>query len=169
MPKGVTDAEFELVSDLSPEAATRLRRLRWLAWLMDRSIPIGGGRRIGLDPIIGLIPGLGDWLGAAISTVVIYEAVRLGLPVSVLARMLLNIGVEAAVGAVPLLGDVFDAAWQANQRNLRLIERHYDATLPPRSLRGLLVVFVVVIGIFLIGTAWLLIAIARLLWSFLQA
>lgn len=62
--------EPEWVPDAPPEAAARLRRLRAVAWVMDRSIPIGGGRRIGLDPLIGLIPGLGDWLGAAISLMV---------------------------------------------------------------------------------------------------
>lgn len=169
MTNGVKDAKATLMPDMPPGAVARFQRLRWIAWVMDRSIPIGGRRRIGLDPVLGLIPGVGDWLGAAISTVLVYDAIRLGLPVAVLARMLLNIGIKAAVGSVPLLGDLFDAAWQANQRNLRLIERHYDVSRPPRSARWLVTAFAVLIGGFLIVTGLLLFAVVRLLWSFLPA
>lgn len=117
-----------------PEAERRLQRLRAFAWLLDRSIPIGGGWRVGLDPLIGLVPGLGDWAGAACAFYVVYEAARLGVPFTALLRMMGNILVEAVVGAVPVLGDLFDFAWQANMRNLVLIERHYRPGLPARSL-----------------------------------
>lgn len=157
--------ETKLVPDPSSDAARRLRRLQRIAWIMDRSIPIGGGRRIGLDPIIGLIPGIGDWLGAVISSWLVYEAVRLGLPARVLGRMVLNIAIEAAVGAVPLLGDVFDAAWQANQRNLRLVESHYDGRLKPRPLRALGVGFLVVAGVVLVLAAVLIGLVVRLVWA----
>ena len=70
----------------SDEANLRLESIRKVAWVLDRSIPIGGGRRIGLDPILGLIPGLGDWLGALISVFVVYQAIRLGLPLAVLGK-----------------------------------------------------------------------------------
>jgi hypothetical protein len=116
-------------------ADARLRRIRSLAWLLDRSIPIGGGRRIGLDPIIGLLPGAGDWLGAALSFYVLYQGARLGVPRAVLGRMAGNILVEAVVGAVPVLGDLFDFVWQANHRNLKLVEQAYRPTLRPRSFR----------------------------------
>lgn len=118
----------------SAEADRRLQRLRWLAWLLDRSIPVGRWR-IGLDPIIGLIPGLGDWLGAVASLYIVYEAARLGMPKSVLGRMAGNILVETIIGAVPVLGDVFDFAWQANARNLQLIDHHYQPALPSRPMR----------------------------------
>jgi hypothetical protein len=116
------------------DAATRLRRLRGLAWFLDRSIPIGR-YRIGLDPIFGLLPGAGDWLGAVLSLYIVYEGARLGLPASVLARMGGNILLEAIVGVIPLLGDLFDLAWQANTRNLALVERHYKPTRQGRPLR----------------------------------
>ncbi len=157
--------ETKLLPDPSSDAARRLLRLRRIAWVMDRSIPIGGGRRIGLDPIIGLIPGLGDWLGAAISSWLVYEALRLGLPGRVLGRMVLNIAIEAAVGAVPLLGDIFDAAWQANQRNLRLVESHYDGRLKPRPLRALGVGFLVVAGLLLALAAVLIALVVRSVWA----
>lgn len=117
--------------------ASRLHRLRRLAWVLDRSIPIGGGRRIGIDPLIGLLPGAGDWVGAALSLYVLYEGARMGLPVPVLTRIAGNIAIEALVGAIPLVGDVFDFVWQANMRNLKLVEEHYQPTLRPRSFRSI--------------------------------
>lgn len=102
----------------------RLERLRSLAWLLDDSIPLPGGFRIGLDAIIGLVPGLGDAIGALLSAYIINEARRLGAPRSVLMRMTGNVLVEAVIGAVPLAGDLFDAAFKANVRNLALLE-HY--------------------------------------------
>lgn len=122
-------ADFSAAAHADP----RLARVRRLAWILDRSIPIGGGRAIGLDPIIGLIPGLGDWIAATLSLYVLYEAARLGLPFPVLGRIALNILIEAIVGAVPVLGDLFDFVWQANVRNVRLVERHYRPSLRPRS------------------------------------
>lgn len=148
-----------------PEAARRLRRLRVMAWVLDGSIPLGRGRSIGLDPIIGLIPGVGDWLGAVLSSWLMYEAMRLGVPRRVLARMGGNIAIEAVVGVVPLLGDVFDATWKANQRNLRLVERHYDPRRPTRSLRGMAVVFMMGIALFLAALGALALLFAHLVWS----
>lgn len=115
------------------DAERRLNRLRRVAWLLDRSIPIGKWR-IGLDPIIGLVPGAGDWIGAVLSLYVLYEGARLGVPGHVVTRMAGNILVETIVGAVPVLGDLFDFAWQANIRNLTLIERHYRPELRERPL-----------------------------------
>jgi hypothetical protein len=110
-----------------------LRRIERLVWLLDRSIPVGKWR-IGIDPLLGLIPGLGDWLGAALSLYILYEGARLGLHGAVLVRMTGNILIETIVGAVPVLGDLFDFAWQANTRNLALIKRYYRSDLQPRSL-----------------------------------
>ncbi len=157
----------ESVPSSSPEVAARLFRLRWLAWLMDRSIPLGGGLRIGLDPLIGLIPGVGDWLGAVISCWLVYEAILLGVPVRVLGLMMLNILVETAIGTVPVIGDLFDAAWQANQRNFRLVERHYDVRRKRRSLRWMLAAFLVVAGVGLVATLVLIVWVIRLTWAFI--
>jgi Domain of unknown function (DUF4112) len=151
----------EPVFEPPPEAVASLRRLRRVAWVMDRSIPIGGKLRVGLDPLLGLIPGLGDWLGAGVSLWMIYEAMRLGLPTSVLARMGVNVAVEATFGSVPILGDLFDAAWQANQRNLALVERHYDARLKPRSMRRIGWVFSAAALLFLAAFAGLIYLVAR--------
>jgi hypothetical protein len=150
----------EPVFEPPPEALVRLQRLRRVAWWMERAIPIGGRFRVGLDPLIGLIPGLGDWIGAGVSLWMIYEAIRLGIPLPVLARMGLNVAVEAAFGSIPVLGDVFDAAWQANQRNYALVERHYDARLRPRSARWIGVAFALAATCFLAAFVGLVLLIA---------
>jgi hypothetical protein len=86
---------------------------------MDSSIPIGRWR-IGLDGIIGLVPGLGDLVGAVISALIVVAGVRAKLPGSAIARMVANVAIEAVAGAVPFLGDVFDMAWKANTKNVAI-------------------------------------------------
>ena len=90
-----------------------------IAWLMERSIPIGG-YRIGLDPILGLIPGVGDVLSSLISTVLVVQAYRAGVPKITVMRMVGNVGIDAVLGAVPFIGDLFDFVWKANTKNLEL-------------------------------------------------
>lgn len=117
------------------EPHRRILRLRRFAWFLDRSIPVGGNYRIGIDPLLGLIPGAGDWIGALLSIYFLYEATRLGISFPVLTRMAGNIVIESFIGTVPFLGDFFDFVWQANVRNVRLIEENYRPDLTPRSLR----------------------------------
>ncbi|MEO8349593.1 MAG: DUF4112 domain-containing protein [Acidobacteriota bacterium] len=105
---------------LEPEVVPKGAPDPWvekLAWLMDSSIPIGRWR-IGLDGIIGLVPGLGDLVGAIISGVIVAAGIRAGLPRSAIARMVANVGIEAVVGIVPFLGDLFDMAFKANTKNV---------------------------------------------------
>jgi hypothetical protein len=103
------------------------RRLGRIAWLLDSSIPLPGGRfRIGIDAILGLLPGLGDVFGVLLSSYIVREAARLGAPPTVLLRMAWNVAIEGIVGMIPFLGDLFDAAWKANQRNFALLEKHLD-------------------------------------------
>jgi hypothetical protein len=84
------------------------------------------GTRItfGLDPVIGLIPGFGDLAGAVLSGYIVITAARLGAPRSVLAKMMLNLGTDALVGSIPVLGDMFDVGFRANIRNSELLDRH---------------------------------------------
>jgi hypothetical protein len=103
----------------------RLRRLDKLSRLLDNAFAIPGTRfRIGLDGILGLIPGIGDATGAALSIYLIVQAARLGLPVSTLLRMVGNVALETVVGAVPIVGDIFDIVWKANIRNMALLRGH---------------------------------------------
>lgn len=81
------------------------------------------GVRVGWDAVIGLIPGFGDAVSAALSVYVVLAGYRLGLSTWALARMGLNVLVDVALGSIPVIGDVFDALWRSNTRNLRLIHR----------------------------------------------
>lgn len=102
-----------------------LRQIRLMADLMDNRFVIPGTSfRIGLDGLIGLIPGIGDIATTAISAYLVYLAHQLDLPKHLLARMVFNIAVDLSVGVVPVLGDVMDVAWKANLKNVRLLERH---------------------------------------------
>src|SRR5690606_13371530 len=106
-------------------ASSTLRNAQSLARLLDTSLRVPGTRiRIGLDPLIGLIPGIGDFAGVLLSSSILLSAARLGVPRATLLRMAGNIGLEAVIGTVPVLGDLFDAGWKANVRNVRLIEAH---------------------------------------------
>lgn len=106
-------------------AATRLSRLKKLAWVVDGAFRLPGTRfRFGLNSLIGLTPAAGDALLTAVSLYIVYEAHRLGVPRAKLVRMLRNVGIEAAAGAVPLLGDLFDMGFKANLRNLAIVEEH---------------------------------------------
>lgn len=107
--------------------ADRLRRLDWLSQVLDSawSVP-GTSYRIGLDGIIGLIPGIGDPIGTMLSSYLIFEAARMGAPTHILLRMVGNVAVESIVGVIPILGDIFDLAWKANVRNLALLRAHKD-------------------------------------------
>jgi hypothetical protein len=108
----------------SDETANRLAHLRRFAHWMDDGIKLPGiPFRFGLDPIIGLIPGLGDAAGAALATWILVEAARLGASRATLSRIVYNIAVDALGGAVPVVGDIFDVAWKANIKNVALLER----------------------------------------------
>jgi uncharacterized protein DUF4112 len=114
------------LSVLSPEQ--RLARAQRVARLWDGIIRIPGTPfSIGLDPLLGLVPGAGDALAAGVSGWLVLEAARLGAPASTLVRMLTNVAIDALVGAIPVAGDVFDFAWKANLKNVALLERHVAA------------------------------------------
>jgi len=101
---------------LPPEA-------RWVekaAWLMDRAIPLGGKWSVGLDGILGLVPGVGDIAGILVGGFIIAQAIRARLPRSAIGRMVANIAIDGLVGAVPFLGDLFDVAFKANTRNVQI-------------------------------------------------
>ena len=114
-------------------AAARLKRLKTLAWAVDGLFRLPGTRfRFGLNSVIGLTPAAGDVMLAGISLYIVNEARKLGLPKEKIARMLANIGVEAAAGAVPLLGNLFDMGFKANLRNIAIIEEHLGEAGPGR-------------------------------------
>ncbi|MGV1760885.1 DUF4112 domain-containing protein [Rhizobium sp. A22-96] len=104
----------------------RLRHMRGLARLMDTALRIPGTRfSFGADSIMGLVPVVGDFAGAAISLYIVNEARRLGMPNDKLLKMLVNVGFDAAAGSVPLVGDLFDVYFKSNRRNLDLVLEHF--------------------------------------------
>jgi len=134
----------------------QLRRARRLAWLLDDLLPIPGTRiRFGLDPILGLAPGLGDWISWLISGHLLWCAWRLGVSATTLARMTAYLVVDAVFGAVPVLGTIFDVGWRANDRNLALLERHVAAPERVRRESRLLATAVLVgAGGLALGAGW---------------
>src|SRR5687767_5126994 len=93
--------------------------LEMLGHLMDNAFRVPGTNfRFGLDPVLGLIPGVGDFASSVVSVLILISAVRYGVPRITLIRMALNVGLDFVVGAIPIVGDVFDAWWKSNQRNL---------------------------------------------------
>jgi hypothetical protein len=132
-------------------SASQLERLRALTRLLDDAIPIPGTKyRFGLDAIIGLVPGLGDAIGAIFSVFIVYHAARLGAPKTTLLRMMSNIGVDTIVGEIPLLGDLFDFGWKANRKNLILLEQHLnEPTTARRASRRVLLLVAVGLGLIL--------------------
>jgi len=149
---------------LSPDEQRRLERVRRIATLLDNALPIPGtSYRIGLDPVLGLLPGLGDAIGAIMAGYILVESARLGVPRSVLLRMLLNIGIDSAVGAIPGLGDLFDFVWKADVKNLGLLQRHLDAPVPTRrASRGVLVGVAVAVGLLALGAVALVVLLVQL-------
>jgi hypothetical protein len=112
------DDDFEVPPGVDKAA---IDRMRTVARIFDDLFEIPGtGFRIGLDPILGAVPVVGDALSAGLSLYVVLESARLGVSFTTLLRMLANVTLDAAVGSIPVVGSVFDAVWKANKRNLEL-------------------------------------------------
>jgi hypothetical protein len=115
------------VAHLQPDQIKRVQRLRRLASLLDEAITIPVIRKkIGLDPIIGLIPGGGDTVGMILSAHIVLESALLGLPKATLLKMVSNLLIDAIVGTVPFVGDLFDVVSKANTRNIKLLDSHME-------------------------------------------
>ena len=109
------------------DAASALVRIERLERLLEGAVRIPGlSRRIGLDAIIGLVPGIGDAATAAMGLYVVWEARNLGLSRLTLLRMIGNVGVDAMIGSVPVAGDLFDFFFRSNSRNLKLLRKHLN-------------------------------------------
>jgi hypothetical protein len=110
---------------LTPGQEQRLELFRRVARLLDSAMTVPGTSiRVGLDPILGLFPGLGDLVSPLFTIGLLWQARELGLPRVVLLRMIFNVAIDTLLGIVPVVGDLFDVAWRANERNMALLERH---------------------------------------------
>lgn len=141
----------------SPEEQRSLTSLARLSRVLDGAIRIPGTEiRVGLDPILGLIPGLGDWAGALGSGYILLRAADMGAARPTLLRMAANIGIDLVAGSVPVLGDIFDLGWRANERNMALLRAHLDAPERRRRAdRGFVVALVLGLGALLLLTVGL--------------
>ncbi|MEG4533534.1 DUF4112 domain-containing protein [Microcoleus sp. D2_18a_D3] len=102
-----------------------LRRLRRISHLLDNAIPIPGTKyRIGLDPILGLIPGGGDLISSIFAGYVVFKSAQMGVPQETLVKMATNIVFDTVAGTVPVAGDLLDVAWKANVKNIELLDAH---------------------------------------------
>ncbi len=114
-------------ADLRTAPRSGISSIQQLARLFDAAVRVPGTNiRFGLDAVLGLIPGAGDVAGGLLSAFIILQAGRLGAPRSVLARMVMNVAIDSIVGAVPILGDLFDVGWKSNMRNAALLERYAE-------------------------------------------
>jgi len=112
----------------------RIQLLRRWARLLDSAFRMPGTNfRFGLDPLIGLIPGIGDLVTPIFGVLIIWHAASLRVPKVIIARMVINAVVDGVVGAVPVFGDAIDFAWRANEWNMALLERHAVPGRPPSS------------------------------------
>lgn len=106
-----------------------VRRVKRMGHLLDDAIRVPGtNATIGLDPILGIVPGVGDSVATLFSLYIVFEAFRTGVSRSTLLRMLAYIGVDAVVGSIPVVGTIFDAFWKANMWNARLLESHVESS-----------------------------------------
>ncbi|MBK7163070.1 MAG: DUF4112 domain-containing protein [Sphingomonadales bacterium] len=107
------------------------QRVEALEKLLERSFVIPGTKiPFGLDSVVGLVPVIGDLITAAMGAYMVWEARNLGMSKWQLMRMTANIGIDTALGAIPLVGDAFDFIWRSNSKNLRIIHKHLDKHHP---------------------------------------
>lgn len=144
--------------------------LRKFAILMDEAVPIPGTRRsIGLDAGLGLIPVVGDIISALMSAWIIAGALRHRVPLPKVMRMVFNVLLDLVVGEIPLIGDIFDIAFEENMMNMRLLMQYRNRRLPPRSLAQIGgVIFVIVLFLMAVGFLSIAWVVAAVLWVIAQ-
>lgn len=140
--------------------------LRRFAHIMDEAIAIKGTPfKIGLDALLGLIPGFGDIIGGVLSTWIVIGALRHRVPARIIFRMIVNIGIDLVGGAIPVAGDVFDFLYEENVKNMRLLEKHRDRRRPPRSTAAIAFTsFLIVLLVLAMAIGVVSAVIALLLW-----
>lgn len=128
----------------------RFDQLRRLSYLLDSAFRIPGTNiRFGWDPIVGLIPGIGDLSSPLFAGLLLVQALHMRVPRVVMGRMLINAGVDAMLGFVPVLGNIVDIGWKANARNMALLERHAEPGVAPHRADVLFVYGVLILLVFI--------------------
>lgn len=127
----------------------KLKELQKLSSLLDSKFEGPFGFRFGLDALIGLIPVIGDWIGAAMSIYIISQAASMGVGNATLIRMAINVALENIIDMIPLVGNVFDFYWKANNRNMELLEKHLQN--PPReTIKSRMIVGIIAVAMLLL-------------------
>ncbi|MGB8688213.1 MAG: DUF4112 domain-containing protein [Microcoleus sp.] len=151
---------------LSKSQAASLRRLRRISHLLDNAIPIPGTKyRIGLDPILGLIPGGGDLLGSIFAGYIVFKSAQMGVPQETLVQMAANIVFDTVAGTVPVAGDLFDVAWKANVKNIELLDAHLGSPEQGKKADWLFVA-ALLLGLMLIVGGVIFLSVTLLGWLF---
>jgi len=115
------DDEFDTENLPDHVDQSAVRRMQVVAWALDDAVPVPGtNRKVGIDPLLGVLPVGGDMAAALISLYIVVESAHQGVERETLAAMLVNVAIDAGVGSIPALGDLFDAGWKANKRNFEL-------------------------------------------------
>ncbi|MCW3082619.1 DUF4112 domain-containing protein [Segetibacter sp.] len=153
------------MSDKAPVNNPQLRQLDFLARLMDNQFKVPGTNfRFGLDAIIGLIPGAGDLSTFGISTFMLFVMVKNGASGFVLARMILNVLIDTIIGAIPLVGDLFDIGFKSNTRNMRLMREHYVEGRHKGGAWKVILPVLILFGALFAGVIWLIYTFVRYLY-----
>jgi hypothetical protein len=149
------------------DADARLRWVERIAYLMDSQFRLPGTRfRFGLDPLLGLLPIVGDLSTTAVSVALLLTMLRHGASGSIVVRMALNILIDTVLGGIPIIGNVFDFAYKSNERNVALLRRHYAEGRHQGSGRGLVALLLLGFGVVFALVAWGSIALLRWGWHF---
>ncbi len=135
----------------------KVAHLRAVARFLDDSIPVPGTTyRIGVEPIVGLIPGVGDFFGVTVSAYIILRAADLGVSKTTIVRMIINLVIDGVVGSLPIVGDLFDIVWKANLRNIAIVESELLKNAPLKSSK-----------VFIAGSAIALVLVLAVIFSLL--
>ena len=161
------------VASATPLTYDTDERLRWVervARLMDSQFQLPGTRfRFGLDPLLGLVPVVGDLSTTAVSVALLLTMLRHGASGAVVVRMALNILIDTVVGGIPILGNVFDFAYKSNERNVALLRRHYATGHYAGSGRGLVLLLLVAMLLVVGLVGWGSVALLSWIWHYFAA
>jgi len=156
--------DFSSGESKKPEPSATEKRLQKLAWVLDSAVPLPGGFRLGLDSLIGFIPGIGDGATALISSYIMAEGIKAKAPKTVLIRMMGNVATDTVIGSIPFLGDLFDIGFRSNVRNVNLLKEYLNQpSETSRSSAWILILVMIVLFALLIGLLALSLAIVRAL------
>ena len=150
----ILEPDWEVLPPEEKRKRTALEPIfKWIAYIMDDVVRVPGTKfRFGLDPLLGLIPGIGDTSSAVVSAFALIQAVRLGVPKILLMKMALNVLVNELIGVVPVVGDAFSFWFKSNARNYDIIKNHRLGATAPRRSDWLFVIGILVL-VFLIVCA----------------